>query len=232
MNKTIQTSILVFAFLLSVLVGYILVGRLVEGRSGTEDAEKEMTVPDGSNLAPRVMEVETPEYQAKTGLYSFRARGEGNDIVFYLADSNQNLVKNSAQHTTDALFEVEPTASGIYYVYVVDATNRHSEMVKVEGCSPRAVASVKKVTRDELMEVLMEAARSKDTNPARKKLDGRISPSCKYICQGLAEEEKAPISYVEIISRLKRSWASIAITGIDYDANGRVKSVDIVVTQK
>ena len=230
MNKTIQTIFLVVAFLISAALGYFIVGELGQGHNpsvepGEETVSSEAATPSS---VPRVLEVDTPAYQQKTGLYAFQARGEGNDIVFYLADEHGEVVKNSAQHTTVAFFEVPPTASGIYFVYVVDADNNHSEMVKVEGCKPRAVAVVNKVSASDLQTILS----SKDTQRARKELDGRISPSCRFNCSGLSGDEESPTSYVEVISRLKRSWESISITGVDYDAQGRIRAVNLAVTQK
>ena len=232
MNKTIQTILLVLSFLACAALGYFLAGRLgqerpevtVERNNAAVEAEQPA---ESAAPAPRVLEVDKPEYQQKTGLYVFRARGEGKDIVFYLADANGAVIKDFAQHTTDAVFEVPPVPSGVYNVYVVDADNRHSEMVKVEGCTPKAVAQVKKVTVEELSSLLS----AKNTSAARSALDGRIAPGCRVNCPGLSEAEENPTSYVEIISRLKRSWASINITGLDYDAQGRIRSVNLTVTQ-
>ena len=236
MNKTIQTILLILAFLASAALGYVLVGALAQNSpasvtpevSGEEVEDAEVPETAVYTAGPRVIEVDPPAYQAKTGLYMFRARGEGNDIVFYLADNNHSTVKNSAQRTTDAFFEVPPTQSGVYYVYVVDAENRQSEFVKVEGCTPKAMPTVQKVSASELHSLLS----AKNTAAARSALDGRIAPSCKFNCQGLSEAEEAPTSYVEVISRLKRSWESISITGVDYDAQGRIRSVNMTVTQK
>lgn len=230
MNKTIQIILLILSFLASAALGYFLVGKLGQGHADVSGGEKEAVESEqvvSNQAAPRVLEVDTPVYQPKTGLYIFRARGEGKDIVFYLADANGAVIKNSAQHTTDAVFEVPPVPSGIYQVYVVDDENRQSEMVKVQGCVPQAVVQVNKVTVEELSSILS----AKNTGAARSALDGRIAPGCQFNCKGLSELEENPTSYVEIISRLKRSWASIVINGIDYDAQGRVRVVDITVTQ-
>ena len=232
MNKTIQTILLVVAFLLSAALGYFIVGKLgkgnVEPMESTVEEETTVVETPVSSSGPRVLEVDVPSYHQNTGLYSFQARGDGNDIVFYLADEKGDIIKSSAQHTTVAVYEVAPTASGVYYVCAVDADNNRSEMVKVEGCKVKAVAVVNKVSAADLFSLLS----SKDTQRARKELDGRIAPSCKFICSGLSEDEDPPTSYVEIISRLKRSWESITISSVDYDAQGRIKSVNMAVTQK
>lgn len=237
MNKTIQTILLVLLFIVCAALGYYLVGSLGGKRTAVpENEEKEMAgqeepVREQASSAAgalRISEIDTPSYQTNTGVYLFRAHADGNGIVFHLTDNNKVVLNEYDQRTTDAIFEVPPTKSGNYYVFVEDASGQRSEYYLVSGCVPKQVASVKKMEQAELASLF----NNKDSNAARTALNGRVAPNCKLSCTGLNEDEPAPASLYEVINRLKRSWESVNITNISYDSQGRISSVSLDVKQK
>ena len=237
MNKTIQTILLILSFVVCAALGYYLVGYL-DGKNTPAQGAVDSVVPEQAEPAQeqapavkgtlQVSEIEAPVYRPGTGLYQIYARAEGDGIVFHLADENKNVLNDYDQRTSEAMFEVQPTKSGKYYVFVSDATGRLSEFYLVTGCVPKQTASVKKVEIGELASLL----NGKDANAAKNALNGRIAPNCKLHCTGLAEEEPAPGSVYEVINRLKRSWESVSITGINYDTQGKISSISLDVKQK
>ena len=233
MNKSLQTILLVLLFAVSAALGYYLAG--FAARPGNEETSlpgEEVREPAAAAASgkPRIVDIETPSYKAATGLYLFRASAVGNNVTFHLTDRNKKILHQYDQRTSDAVFEVPPTATGQYYLYVEDAAGQFSEMHLISGCVQPKAASVKKVSEGELSALL----NGKDAKAARQALEGRIAPGCRYLCTGLNTEnsEENPSSYVEIINRLKRSWESISISGIQYDSQGRISSVSIQVKQK
>ena len=237
MNKTIQTILLILSFIVCAALGYYLVGYLdgkntpAQGRVDSAESEQAEQAQDEAPAVKgtlQISEIETPIYRPGTGLYQIYARAEGDGIVFHLADENKNVLNEYDQRTSEAMFEVQPTKSGKYYVFVSDGSGRLSEYYLVTGCVPKQTAAVKKVEIGELASLL----NGRDANAAKSALNGRIAPNCRLNCTGLAEEEPAPGSVYEVINRLKRSWESISITGINYDSQGRISSINIDVKQK
>lgn len=176
---------------------------------------------------PEILSVTTPVRDA-AGKYSFEVKAVSADEapLNFVLYSDKECSKIVLHQNSNIFKGVEPTASTIYYLVVINAITGDVSVPKIIKGFTKPVM-YEKVQKADLEKICNSGDYEKN---APDKYSHRFSPMLVIEAKGMRPDEKPVANISDICLKIMMdTWASVVVEELQYDSQNRVKKLVIVV---